>query len=117
MHCINNLKVTPEHPLFVLRDQKKGLNYNVIKNRLDKKIASFEWVDVKELTHDDMLVYRIPEYSFDIQNLTEDDCYMYGIILGDGSMHNEDQNGYLSLHTTNKKHILEKTQKKLFMKR
>jgi ribonucleotide reductase alpha subunit len=107
MHCIDNLKVTPEHPLFVLRDQKKGLNYNVIKNRLDKKIASFEWVDVKELTHDDMLVYRIPEYSFDIQNLTEDDCYMYGIILGDGSMHNEDQNGYLSLHTTNKKHILD----------
>ena len=107
MHCIDNLKVTPEHPLFVLRDQKKGLNYTVIKNRLDKKIASFEWVDVKELTHDDMLVYRIPEYSFDIQNLTEDDCYMYGIILGDGSMHNEDQNGYLSLHTTNKKHILD----------
>jgi ribonucleoside-diphosphate reductase alpha chain len=107
MHCIDNLKVTPEHPLFVLRDQKKGLNYNVIKNRLDKKIASFEWVDVKELTHDDMLVYRIPEYSFDIQNLTEDDCYMYGIILGDGSMHNEDQNGYLSLHTTNKKQILD----------
>jgi ribonucleotide reductase alpha subunit len=107
MHCIDKLKVTPEHPLFVLRDQKKGLNYNVIKNRLDKKIASFEWVDVKELTHDDMLVYRIPEYSFDIQNLTEDDCYMYGIILGDGSMHNEDQNGYLSLHTTNKKPILD----------
>jgi len=107
MHCIDKLKVTPEHPLFVLRDQKKGLNYNVIKNRLDKKIASFEWVDVKELTHDDMLVYRIPEYSFDIQNLTEEDCYMYGIILGDGSMHNEDQNGYLSLHTTNKKPILD----------
>jgi ribonucleotide reductase alpha subunit len=107
MHSIDNLIVTPEHPLFVLKDQKKMLNYNVIKNRLDKNIASFEWVDVKELTHDDMLVYRIPEYSHDIPNLTEDDCYMYGIILGDGSMHNEDQNGYLSLDTTNKKHILD----------
>ena len=106
MHSIDNLKITPEHPLFVLRDQKKGLNYNVIKNRLDKNIASFEWVDVKELTTNDMLIYRIPEYNVDIENLTEDDCYMYGIILGDGSMHNEDQNGYLSLHTTNKKHIL-----------
>jgi len=107
MHSIDNLKITPEHPLFVLRDQKKGLNYNVIKNRLDKNIVSFEWVDVKELTIDDMLIYRIPEYSCDIDNLTEDDCYMYGIILGDGSMHNEDQTGYLSLHTSKKKHILE----------
>jgi len=107
MHSIDNLKITPEHPLFVLRDQQKGLNYNVIKNRLDKNIVSFEWVDVKELTNDDMLIYRIPEYSCDIDNLTEDDCYMYGIILGDGSMHNEDQTGYLSLHASNKKHILE----------
>ena len=107
MHSIDNLKITPEHPLFVLRDQQKGLNYNVIKNRLDKNIVSFEWVDVKELTNDDMLIYRIPEYSCDIDNLTEDDCYMYGIILGDGSMHNEDQTGYLSLHANNKKHILE----------
>ena len=43
----------------------------------------------------------------DIKNITQDDCYMYGIILGDGSMHNEDQNGYISLHTVNKKHILD----------
>jgi ribonucleotide reductase alpha subunit/intein/homing endonuclease len=107
MHSIDNLKITPEHPLFVLRNQKKGLNYDVIKKRLDKNTASFEWVDVKELTNNDMLIYRIPDYNLDIDNLTEDDCYMYGIILGDGSMHNEDQNGYLSLHTTNKKHILD----------
>ena len=54
-----------------------------------------------------MLIYKIPEFNLDIQNIKEDDCYMYGIILGDGSMNNEDQNGYISLHTINKKHILE----------
>ena len=107
MHCIDNLKITPEHPIFVLRNQKKGLNYNTIENRLNKNIISFEWIESKELITDDMLVYKIPTYNIDINYLTEDDCYMYGIILGDGSMHNTDQNGYISLHTTNKKHILD----------
>ena len=107
MHSIDDLKITPEHPIYVLRNQPKGLNYSLIENRLNKNIALFEWVEAKELTNDDLLIYRIPEYNFDIQNLTEDDCYMYGVILGDGCMHNEDQNGYISLHTTNKKHILD----------
>jgi len=107
MHSIDDLKITSEHPVFVLRNQQKGLNYKVIKNRLDKKLALFEWCEVKELNCNDMMVYKIPTYNIDINNLTEDDCYMYGIILGDGSMHNEDQNGYISLHTINKKHILD----------
>ena len=107
MHSIDNLKITPEHPLFVLRNQQKGLNYSVIKNRLDKKSTNFEWTEANKLNDTDMLVYRIPEYSFDFENITSNDCYMYGIILGDGSMNNEDQNGYISLHTINKKHILD----------
>lgn len=107
MHCIDNLKITPEHPIFVLRNQQKGVNYNVIKNRLDKKSIEFEWVEANKLNDEDMLVYKIPEYSLDIENITTDDCYMYGIILGDGSMNNEDQNGYISLHTINKKDILD----------
>lgn len=106
-HCIDNLKITPEHPIFVLRNQKKGLNYELIKNRLDKNIISFEWIETKELTLDDMIVYTIPNYEVNIESLTEEDCYMYGVILGDGCMHNTDQNGYISLHTTNKKHILD----------
>jgi ribonucleoside-diphosphate reductase alpha chain len=54
-----------------------------------------------------MFIYKIPEYNEDIKNITEDDCYMYGIILGDGCMQNEYQNGYISLHSINKKHILD----------
>ena len=106
-HSIDNLKITPEHPVYALVGQSKGLNYSVIENRLNKKIAKFDWIDVKDLTTDDMLIYKIPNYNVDIDAITQDDCYMYGVILGDGSMSNADQNGYLSLHSTNKKHILD----------
>jgi ribonucleoside-diphosphate reductase alpha subunit len=107
MHSIDNLKITPEHPVYALKSQAKGLNYEVITNRLNKKIAEFEWVDAKDLDNDDMLIYKIPTYNVENDLISEDDCYMYGAILGDGCMSNADQNGYLSLHSVNKKHILD----------
>ena len=105
LHSLFPLQITPEHPVYTLRNQAKGLNYSVITNRLEKGIASFEWTDAKELNEDDMLVYPIPKYEVDVSSISADDCYMYGVILGDGSM--EETNGYVSLHTTNKAHIRE----------
>lgn len=109
-HSIDNLKITPEHPVYVLQNQPKGLKYSLIKNRLDKSIAKLQWIEAKELTPDDMIVYKIPSHYIDIKNISEDDCYMYGIILGDGCMSNtgSDSNyGYISLHSTNKSHIID----------
>uniref|UniRef100_A0A6C0HXT0 ribonucleoside-diphosphate reductase n=1 Tax=viral metagenome TaxID=1070528 RepID=A0A6C0HXT0_9ZZZZ len=105
MHSFFPLNITPMHPLYVLKGQEKGLNYNVIRNRLDKKIIDFEWCDAGELTTKDMVVYPIPNHFIDKKEITENDCYMYGIILGDGCMNNKDGNGYVSMHTINKKHI------------
>jgi ribonucleoside-diphosphate reductase alpha subunit len=137
MHSIDNLRITPEHPVYALVGQVKGLhldtiktptlsadlsekdgancacemrddaNYTVIENRLNKNISQFEWVDAKDLQNDDMLVYKIPTHSTDIDEITADDCYMYGVLLGDGCLSNADQNGYISLHSTNKKYILD----------
>lgn len=107
MHSIDNLRITPEHPVHALVGQARGLNYSVIENRLNKNISKFEWVDAKDLQNDDMLVYKIPTHSTDIREITNDDCYMYGVLLGDGCLSNTDQNGYISLHTTNKKYILD----------
>ena len=105
MHSIFTLHISPMHPLYVLKNQKKGLNYSIIVNRLEKNISKFEWIDANELTTDDMVVFPIPTHSIDDKNISSDDCYMYGIILGDGCMNNIDGNGYVSLHTKNKLHI------------
>jgi len=106
-HSIDNLEITGEHPLYILKNQKRGLNYSTIKNRLDKKLISFDWINANEITKDDMVVFSIPSYSKDIESITKEDCYIYGVILGDGCMNNKDKNGYISLHSINKKHILE----------
>ena len=102
-HSIFPLRITPEHPVYALRNQVKGLNYNVIRNRLEKKHATFEWVEAKELDENDMIVYSIPKYEQDVSNITEDDCRTYGIILGDGCINgSNDTAGYVSMHTENK---------------
>jgi len=109
MHSIEPLKITDEHPVYCIRNQKKTLNYSVIKNRLNKNVIKPEWCDAKDLTYDDLLIFKIPEYEKNIENITKDDCYMYGLILGDGSMNNSSTNCYLSLNAITKTHILDFT--------
>lgn len=107
MQSLNPLQITPEHPVYCLQNQPKGTNFAVIQNRLNKGLTKLDWVDAKDLTTNDLLAYPIPTYSEDIPNLSQDDCYMYGLILGDGCFNNNTPSGYLSLHTTNKQDILE----------
>ena len=107
IHSLEPLRVTPEHPLYVLQGQDKGLNYKVIKNRLEKQTIKCEFIEAKDLTINDFLVYTIPSYEKDISSITEDDCYMYGILLGDGCMSSTYLNGYISLHKESKNDLLE----------
>ena len=105
-HAIDPLQITDNHPVYVLSNQQKTLNYTTITNRLNKKLINFEWKDAKDLTLNDMLVYRIPNYNKDIKNITSDDCYFYGVLLGYGYMLNNATSGHIALHSVNKKHIL-----------
>lgn len=109
MHSITPLQITDEHPILVLQNQHKTLNYNVIQNRLDKKLCSFKWITSKELTLNDMLVFPIPNYEKDYPDLSCEDCYLYGVLLGDGYMNNNSNYGHITVHSINKKHIIDFT--------
>ena len=69
MHSIEPLTITDEHPVFVISNQKKGINYEIITNRLNKGLIKPEFKDVKDLTYDDMIIYKIPKYEKDIKIL------------------------------------------------
>jgi len=99
-NAVSSIRVTPEHQVFALKGQTKGLNFDVIRNRLEKKIAAPEFCDARDLVVGDFAVYPIPQYSSDIETLTEEDCRLYGILLGDG--HISDGTAYVSLHSENK---------------
>ena len=83
-NAVYPVRVTPEHQVFALKGQTKGLNFDVIRNRLTKNIAKPEFSDARDLLTGDFLVFPIPQYESDIASMTEEDCRFYGILLGDG---------------------------------
>lgn len=106
LHSMVPLQITPEHPVWAIQGQKKGLNYSLIENRLKKNHALMEWVEAKELDEDSMVGFPIPTYKKDVETIFEKDCYVYGLLLGDGYMNNKtDASGHITLHKTNKKNV------------
>ena len=83
-NAIYPIRVTPEHQVMALQGQAKGLNFDVIRNRLEKSLVKPEFVDAKELQIGDFAIFPIPTYEKDIEEMTEEDCRFYGIMLGDG---------------------------------
>lgn len=109
-HSMDDLKITPEHPVLVLHNQNDEIDeentYNVIKYKLENGLSHFEWTEAKELTTYDYLVYKIPNYFVDVKEITQDDCYMYGIILSRGIVTNKSSNhGYILLYSSDNKSI------------
>ena len=74
----NKLTITPQHPIYVLRDNEK------------------QWVDAGELDLTDKIIYSIPTYENDISNITKDDCRMYGYIIKYGSIKNGNYNIHIN---------------------
>ena len=83
-HSIDPIRVTPGHTFLVLRDQQKMVNYDVIRNRLDKGYLAPEWVEAKDLTENDLLSFPIPEFEEDLLEFSAQDCRFYGMMVGDG---------------------------------
>ncbi len=78
------IKVTKEHELYLIKDQKKITNFNTIKNRLNKNIITPKFYNANELTENDIVGFPIPIYEQD-NDIHDLDYYkFYGIMLGDG---------------------------------
>lgn len=85
-HTTQNLWITPEHPIYILSNTEKDISHDTLIQQLDKKLIDFEWSDASDLTTTDYIVHSIPQYSKDVESITQDDCFMYGLILEGGSM-------------------------------
>jgi ribonucleotide reductase alpha subunit len=89
-HLSHPLSITPEHPIYVLPNYTNK-DENEIKNDLDLGLTRFEWIEAKDITPKDGIVYSIPQYELDFPALTEEICYFYGIILAGLILYNENR--------------------------
>ena len=59
------LQITPQHPVYAL---KIGGSHP-------------EWIDSQDLQLGDRIVYSLPTWEQDVENITEDDCKLYALLF------------------------------------
>ena len=105
-HYYRPITVAGVHPILAIKDQRKGLNFNVIKNRLEKGIILPEFYKAEELSSSDLVAIPLPQYTKDQPIYDEDDCYMYGLMIGDGHGCKDRNEFGISLGVDSKKDII-----------
>lgn len=105
------LKVTREHEIYLIKNQKKITKFSTIKNRLDKKLIQPNFYSASELTEDDLVGFPIPTFEID-NDITDLDFYkFYGLMLGDG-YHRNNQYFEFGIHLND----ITKKDEQLFIK-
>ena len=74
------LRITPEHPVYVLRDAYKYTAAS-LKVALEKQHIQFEWMEAKEINTDDYIVHAIPKYEADDHRVSLETCAIYGVMM------------------------------------
>lgn len=104
----NPLSITPEHPIYVLQNYADKGEYE-IQHDLDSGLTRFDWIEAKDITINDSVVYSVPQYQKDFPALTEEICYFYGIILSGLILYQENgpnvkinENNYNVMHFPSK---------------
>lgn len=82
---IDPLKCTKEHDIFVIKANKFNTPGRLI-DMLNRGVKSPEFVPASELKERYYMGYPIPTFECDIENFTPEQCRIYGIMLGDGSV-------------------------------
>jgi ribonucleoside-diphosphate reductase alpha chain len=110
------IKVTKEHEIYLIKNQSKMTNYNVIKHRLDKNIVKPNFYNASEITINDLVGFPIPTYEKDNENNDLDYYKFYGMMLGDGHICRNGKESGITLGTLNKAELITFTNNYLLKK-
>ena len=83
-HSIEPMEITLEHPVYCIKDN--NISNNEILNQLRNGQLNPEWIEVKDLRKNDLVVFKKPEYEKDVKEISKEDCYMYGLLIQYGEM-------------------------------
>lgn len=86
-HTLYSLKLTDMHPLWVIKNDKFiQTNFKSIISDLERNLVVPDFIEVKNVNENDFVGFPIPKWEQDLVHYTEDDCRMYGILVGDGEL-------------------------------
>jgi ribonucleoside-diphosphate reductase alpha subunit len=87
-----DLIITPEHPIYAI----ENVFSSIVHADLTSGFSKMNWICAKDLVPNDWIAFSIPNHIIDYSELTEDVCYIYGIILSGIILHNPDEQLYMN---------------------
>ena len=107
-HTLVPIQLTDMHPLWTIKnDTYYQRNFSDIVNQLKRNLLTPEFIEVKNIDKNDFIGFPIPKYEKDIEQYTEEDCRLYGILLGDGNISSVNNLAYVALNKDTKKETIE----------
>jgi ribonucleoside-diphosphate reductase alpha subunit len=105
-HTLYPLKLTDMHPLWVIKNDKSiQTKFDTIISDLERKLISPDFIEVKNVKENDFVGFPIPKWEQDIVHFTEDDCRMYGTLVGDGEMSSSKNECFITINADKKETI------------
>lgn len=105
-HTLYPLKLTDMHPLWIIiNDKSIQTKFDTIISDLDRKLISPDFIEVKNVKENDFVGFPIPKWEQDIVHFTEDDCRMYGTLVGDGDMTSNKNECFITINAEKKETI------------
>ena len=74
------LKITPKHPVYVLKSESGLENLEILQKDLAIGLKTLEWIEADQIKVGDYIASVIPTYEKDM-DLSEEVCYIYGLIM------------------------------------
>ncbi len=104
-HSIKPLRVTAGHPFWAIQSAAQEREVARALSQLERGILKTEWVEAEKLQKGDYVAQTIPQETVTVENFTEDDARMYGILLGDGHLSSRNNEWGVSGNPQNDTHL------------
>ncbi len=101
-HYTKPVIVSSCHPFLAINGQIKGTSYSKILEKLNSGYTKPEYTNVEDLDERSFISFAIPTFECDMERYSEEDCRLYGILLGDGSFSKKNNTAGIHLGTEQK---------------
>ena len=111
------VNVTKEHELYLIKNQNKNTNYDVIKNRLEKNIIKPNYYFASEIGENDLVGFPLPTFEQDNNEHDLEFYKFYGMMLVNGHICKNEKESGITLGIEYETHLIEFTKKYLTKKK
>lgn len=104
-HSIKPMCVTAGHPFWAICGAAHEREVSRALSQLERGALKAEWVEAGKLQKGDYVAQIIPQETVAVENFTEEDARMYGILLGDGHLSTKNNEWGVSGNPQNDSHL------------